>query len=122
MKQDITCFEDCHSLVARFYVHLLESDIAYIFTEVAKIDLEPHVRLVAQFWAQILLGTPGYDGNPMAPHITLAKQTPLGDHEFARWLELFERSVDELFQGEVANEAKNRARHIAAVMKFKVNG
>ena len=35
---------------------------------------------------------------------------PFGDAELARWLELWEETVDELFTGEVAALAKQRAR------------
>lgn len=119
-KHDIQSFEDCHRLVERFYEHLLNSEIAYIFIEVAKIDLIPHVEVVAKFWAQLLLGLPGYSGNPMQPHLILAQKTPLGDQEFSIWLKLFNQSVDELYSGPIAEQAKTRAMHIASVMKFKL--
>ncbi len=39
---------------------------------------------------------------------------------FDRWLSVWERTVDELFTGDKAEEAKNRARTIASVMLHKV--
>ena len=38
---------------------------------------------------------------------------PFGDAELARWLELWEETVDEWFVGEIADLAKHRA-HLAA--------
>ena len=57
---------------------------------------------------------------PLAVHRELATRTPLGTPEFARWLALFHQSVDTLFRGPRADDAKVRASRIAAVMQHHI--
>jgi hemoglobin len=73
------------------------------------------------FWELVLFGTSSFKGNPLAVHRGLARQTPLGDREFGRWIELFHATVDRSFAGPMAEEAKFRASRIRAVMQYNVN-
>ncbi len=45
---------------------------------------------------------------------------PINNSHFEKWLSLFLETVDEHFAGEVAEEAKTRARNIAGVFQFKL--
>ncbi|MEJ7676618.1 MAG: hypothetical protein WKG06_01825 [Segetibacter sp.] len=40
--------------------------------------------------------------------------------DFERWLQLFNKTVDDLFEGEKAELAKQRALSIATVMQIKI--
>lgn len=40
--------------------------------------------------------------------------------EFSEWLLLFKETVDDLFVGEIAEDAKFRAGHIARMMLHKI--
>jgi hemoglobin len=42
------------------------------------------------------------------------------DH-FEQWLSTFNATVDDLFEGEKANEIKEKARAIAIVLEMKIN-
>ena len=44
----------------------------------------------------------------------LAHRAPMGDAQFGRWLTLFHTTVDELFEGPTASQAKDRAVRSAA--------
>ncbi len=57
----------------------------------------------------MLLGTGTYRGAPFPKHAVL----PVEKAHFDRWLELFLATVDELFSGPKAEEAKGRALSIA---------
>ena len=60
---DIETRADCERLVRAFYSRALEDPvIGYIFTDVAKLDLEAHVPKIASFWETILLGARTYGG------------------------------------------------------------
>lgn len=118
---DIKSQADIDLLVRRFYSDLLESEIAYIFTDVAKIDLEEHLPHISNFWSSILLGTENYRGGAMGVHFRLAEKTPLTKETFKVWLELFDKNVDALFEGPIAAEAKSRAHSIGALMEHRVN-
>jgi len=50
----------------------------------------------------------------------LHRQSPLKTHYFETWLRYFKATVDELFEGEKAFLAKQRATSIATVMQIKI--
>ena len=121
MKQDIETRDDIKLLVDTFYKKVeVNPVIGYIFTDVAKVDWQHHLPKMYNFWSSIILGDQSYEGNPMLTHIKLGKLTPLGESEFSEWLLLFNATVDELFEGPKADEAKLRAGNIARLMLFKV--
>ena len=45
----------------------------------------------------------------------------MGEIQFNEWLRLFNQTVDELFEGERAEEAKIRAGNVARLMNYKIN-
>ncbi len=113
--------QDVEKLVNTFYTKVLADEtIGHIFTEVARLDFDLHMPVMYSFWETTLLGRLSYKGNPMAVHIRLDKKIKLTETHFNRWLELFNETVDELFEGEKANEAKNRATQIRHLMQYKV--
>jgi hemoglobin len=117
MKKDIENRADIDRLLTRFYEEAFADDlIGFIFTDVAKLDLEHHLPIIGDFWESLLLGTNAYQKhqrNPMQIHAVLNMQTPLLPKHFRRWVEIFERIVDDLFDGERAEFAKLRAEAIA---------
>lgn len=121
MKKDIESRADLLLLVTRFYDKLLNDDsISYLFTDVAKINLEHHLPVLVDFWDNILFQSDTYRKNAMQPHWALHQKSPLENHHFDNWLRYFTETVDELFEGEKAFLAKERALSIATVMKIKI--
>lgn len=96
--------------------------IGFIFTFYAKIDLQKHLPVIADFWETVLFQNPVYKGGAkaMSVHSDLNRKIPLKNQYFTRWLYLFHSTVDELFEGTVANKAKDRATSIAALMQKKM--
>lgn len=122
MSRDIENREDLLLLVKRFYDKLLaDASISYLFTEIAKINLEHHLPVLVDFWDSILFQSDTYQKNAMQPHLALHQQSPLQQHHFETWLRYFKESVDELFDGEIAFIAKERATSIATVMQIKIS-
>ena len=122
MKKDITGREDLLLLVTRFYEKLLaDKSISYLFTDIAKIDLPHHLNILVDFWDNILFQNDVYRKNAMQPHLVLHRQSPLQKHHFETWLKYFNETVDELFSGEKAFLAKERALSIATVMQIKIS-
>ena len=111
---DICDRADCERLVRAFYGRALTDPlIGWLFVDVAKLDLEAHVPVIASFWETILLGARSYGGGAFAPHAALHMRAPLRTAHFERWLVLWRETVDELFAGERAELAKAHAVRVA---------
>ncbi|MDZ7605821.1 MAG: group III truncated hemoglobin [Cyclobacteriaceae bacterium] len=121
-KRDIENRKDIELLVNTFYKKVLSDEvIAYIFTDVAKINFHEHMPKMYDFWESTLFQNLVYKGNPMTVHLNLNIMEPLKKQHFDRWLYLFNETVDELFAGEKAFLAKTRATSIATMMQTKIH-
>ena len=113
-KKDITTREDISKLIDAFYIRVRQDELlAPVFSHV---DWEHHTPIIIDFWCMILLGDPGYRGNPFQKHI----QLPIERRHFERWLLHFAQTVDDHFSGDKATEAKERARSIAGMFQHKL--
>jgi hemoglobin len=113
-RRDIETRADCERLVRAFYGRALEDPIiGFIFTDVARLDLEAHVPRITSFWETILLGARSYGGGAFRPHAAVHMRVPLRRAHFERWLALWFDTVDELFAGERAELAKAHAQRVA---------
>ena len=111
---DIETVDDCERLVRAFYGKALTDDtIGFLFTDIAKLDLEAHVPEITSFWATILLGAQSYSGGAFRPHAQLNQKVRLRSGHFERWLFLWRQTVDELFAGDRAELAKSHALRVA---------
>lgn len=121
MKRDIESRQDIEQLVNSFYDKVKKDDIiGFIFNDVARVNWENHLPIMYSFWENIIFYTGGYNGNPITVHQHLNKLMPLTGEHFKRWLKLFTGAVDELFEGEKAFIAKQRATSIATMMEIKI--
>ena len=121
--KDITNREDIETLIGRFYGRMIDDPIiGFFFTYYAKIDLKSHLPVISDFWETVLFQKPAYQGGAQAMnvHLDLNKKVQFKNQHFTRWLFLFHRSVDELFQGPTAVKAKERSVSIAELMKKKM--
>lgn len=120
--QDIKTREDLYLLMSEFYKKLLGNEqISFIFTEIAKIDLEPHLIELVDFWEQILFDTGSYRKNVLRIHTDLNLKIKLSEQHFTIWLNYFQNTIDENFSGQIAEDMKTRALSIATVMKIKMS-
>ena len=114
MQKEITSRKDIEQLVSEFYSKVRKDELlAPVF---AHVDWEHHTPLIVNFWSSILLGDQSYQGNPFRKHINL----PIEGRHFERWLALFKRTLEENFEGEIAQEAMNRANTIAQMFQFRL--
>src|SRR5215218_7557457 len=104
-----------------FYERLLADErISYIFTDVAKLDIKTHIPVIADFWESVLLNKNVYHNNAMKIHMDLNDKTQLSKEHFNVWLTHFIATTDELFEGDIALLAKQRARSVATLMEIKI--
>ncbi|MFN8291077.1 MAG: group III truncated hemoglobin [Chitinophagaceae bacterium] len=121
VKKDIKNREDIERLVRTFYEQVKADPlIGPLFTEIARINWEKHLPVMFDFWENTIFFTGTYTGNPMAAHQRLHQLAPLKKEHFDRWLTLFTGTVDELFAGEKAILAKQRALSISTIMQIKI--
>lgn len=119
--RDVQNWDDLLLVMTRFYELMLsDEELRPIFTDVAKIHLESHLPMLADFWDGILFGSDRYRNNPMAVHLDLHRKHPLTARHFELWLYYFNAAVDGCFHGETAHVMKTRAQSIATVMQIKV--
>ena len=121
MKKDIENRADIELLVKSFYEKVkTDPVIGTIFIDIAKVNWEKHLPVMFDFWENTLFFTGSYTGNPMKSHQKLNDLFPLHKDHFARWNQLFALTVDELFEGDKAALAKQRAISISTVMQLKL--
>ncbi|GAB2781351.1 hemoglobin [Hymenobacter luteus] len=114
---DIASEADIRLLVDTFYEQVNHDPLlAPVFNEVAHVQWPRHLPIMYDFWSSILLGTGRYHGRPFPKHLPL----PIDATHFQRWLELFEATVDMLFAGPKAEEAKVRALNIATMFEYRL--
>jgi len=122
MKSDIKDEKDVKLFLDAFYEKVKSDEtIAFIFTEVANLDWDDHMPKIYMFWESILLGKPGFNGDVMGAHIRLNKKVKLTTQHFDRWIKLFNETVNEMYEGSVANEALNRANIIRRTIEYNVS-
>lgn len=119
--RDISTRADLLFLMEQFYQKLLnDKTIGYIFTDVAHINLEKHLPILADFWEQTLFYRGGYKNNVLQIHQDLHQKESLTKAHFDTWLMHFNATVNENFEGECAEKIKVRALSIATVMQLKM--
>ena len=119
MKRDIKTREDLEYLLSEFYVLAVRDEkIGHHF---ADLDLETHLPIIVNFWEKVLFGKQFYFGNPLAVHQKVNEKSPLKLKHFQRWIEIFSQTIDKLFAGKTAEDAKLRARMIAHSLNQRIN-
>lgn len=122
MKKDIADKEDIVLLVNSFYEKVKNDEsISFFFSKVVPVNWENHLPVMYTFWENIFFHSGGYTGNPMQVHTELHTKHVLQKEHFEKWIALFNAAVDELFEGEKASQAKQRAYAIATVMQIKIS-
>lgn len=115
---DIIDETDVRLLVDKFYEKVRQDDLlAPVFEPVIGDEWKHHLGRMTDFWSTLLLYTKKFSDDPLTKHLPLA----LTKEHFDRWLLLFHSTVDELFLGQIAENAKSRANSIARIMKAVKN-
>ena|SRR5690554_335645 len=121
IKNDILDRKDIQHLVNSFYEKVKDDIlIGPLFTDVAQTNWAVHLPKMYDFWEVIVFGRGSFKGNPMMVHKQLNNKIKLKQAHFDRWLSLFYTTVDELFEGENAQNIKYSASNIAQNLFFKI--
>ena len=121
MKPDISGEQDVQLLVRTFYDKVLQDPmLGPLFKYVLDNHWQEHLQLMDRFWMNILFYSGKFDGNPLKTHKEIHHFSRLNAAHFMQWLQLFNSTIEELFEGEKAEQAKERAFAISEVMKVKI--
>ena len=120
---DLATRADVHALLARFYGRVLVDDLlAAPFTDVREKGLDAHLPVMCDFWETVLFRAGLYQGSALDVHRHVHHDHPLSHRHFVRWLTLWLDSVDAMYRGPVAEQAKVQARRIAWAMHRRLIG
>lgn len=125
-KKDIQNREDVFLLVSEFYNKIRnDAVLGPFFNRVIK-DWEAHIERLTTFWETSLFMTKKlehrYHGNPLQVHIEVDRDNDnaITQVHFGLWINLWFETLDELFEGEIAQNAKNRARKMGSFMFLNI--
>lgn len=117
MRHDLQTEEDINAFVIRFYGKLRNDELLGPIFGGRVHNWTAHIERVSRFWSSVLLGNAEYHGTPFVYHIGLDVES----EHFQRWLGTFDATIDEMFDGANAEEAKVRARGIARIFNSKMD-
>lgn len=121
-KGDISNRKDVTRLVRTFYGKIRQHPVLGPIFEQHITDWEAHFVVLTDFWESQLFPVKKYWGNPVTAHQQVDAQsggTITMDH-FGQWINLWTATLDELFEGENAWIAKNRARKMSTMLFLKI--
>jgi len=116
---DIANKNDIEILINAFYEKVKKDALLSGYFE--DTNWEKHLPIMYDFWENVLFFSGKYNGDPMNVHRHLNNLIELKAEHFRRWNYLFNLTIDELFEGENAERAKQRALSIATVMQVKLS-
>jgi truncated hemoglobin YjbI len=121
-RHDLATRSDVAALVREFYRAAAMDDLLGPVFTAAHVDWPHHFEIVTDFWMDQLFGGPVRRRNPLRSHEAVHQRTPLGEAHFERWLALFTETVDEHYEGPVAELAKTRAAKMARALRRLLQG
>lgn len=118
--------DDIFKLVTTFYVKVRAHEVlGPIFNESIS-DWDTHLDHLTTFWeSSLFIGRKlekRYVGNPLEAHIKVdeAYDNSITELHFGYWLNLWVETIDQHFEGEIADNAKRRARKMGSFMYLNI--
>ena len=126
MKKDIQNREDVFLLVSEFYKKVRKDAVLAPFFNEAINDWDAHLERLTTFWETSLFMTKKlehkYHGDPLKAHIKVDKEHDhtITELHFGIWLNLWYQTLEENFKGDIAENAKRRARKMGTFMYLTI--
>lgn len=109
--------EDVSKLVHAFYDKIrADETLGPIFNaHLSAEEWPPHLEKLTDFWETNLFGVPKFRGNPPRAHAEVDQNLNYGvtQEHFAQWIRLWFKTIDEMYEGRLADRAKNAARKMS---------
>ncbi|QNM86447.1 group III truncated hemoglobin [Polaribacter pectinis] len=115
--KEIETREDISLLVNIFYSKIRKDDLlGPIFNSHIPEERWPeHLEKLTDFWETNLFGIAKFKGNPTQKHLNVDRNLNhnTSQEHFGRWLQIWFQTIDEHFEGLLANKAKEASRRMA---------
>lgn len=111
--------EDVRDLVYTFYGKIQkDAMLGPIFNERLDGRWDPHLEKMTDFWETNLFGVAKFRGNPALMHGEVDRDIEYGvtQEHFAQWIYLWFETINEKFEGKLAERAKNGARKMSTAL------
>ena len=122
MKEDLKDRADIKKLVVSFYTKVRKNEeIGYFFNNSIQ-DWEEHFEKLTDFWESNLFLTGTFRGNPAMAHVKvdMAHENSITEYHFGIWLNLWFQTINELFEGELAERLKHNARKMSTHLFLRI--
>ena len=115
--RDIENMGDIQLFVNSFYSKVRADQLlGPVFNQVIQDRWPEHLEKMYRFWQTILTEEHTYFGRPFPPHAKL----DVDEEHFDRWVALFSETIDQLFEGNLAERAKWQGRRMAQMFLSKI--
>lgn len=101
--------------VHTFYGRVRQDEVLGPVFDAAIEDWDEHLAKLCDFWSSVLLATRRFGGSPMAAH---ARRPGIKDEHFARWLELFAQTAQEVCPPDAAALFVEKSRMIGRSLQL----
>ena len=121
-KTDISSREDVYFLVSSFYKKVrADQTLGPFFNDVIT-DWDEHLERLTTFCESSLFLKTKYYGNPLEAHVKvdMDNNNSITELHFGLWLNLWFQTIDALFEGDYAENAKHRARKKGTFLYLKI--
>ncbi len=125
-RKEISNRADVKLLVDEFYVKVRADNLlGPIFNKIIT-DWDSHLDHLTTFWeSSLFIGKKldkKYIGNPLEAHekVDKAVNHSISEMHFGVWLNLWHATIDQYFEGEIADNAKRRARKMGTFMYLNI--
>ncbi len=121
-KTDLANRDDIYLLVSSFYKKVrADKTLGPFFNDVIN-DWDVHLDRLTTFWESSLFLKTKYYGNPLDAHVKVDKahNNSITELHFGIWLNLWYQTIEELFEGDYAENAKRRARKMGTFLYLKI--
>jgi hemoglobin len=121
-KNDIRNRDDIVLLVSKFYEKVRKDNVLGPFFNKTIKDWNTHLNHLTTFWESSLFLKTKYSGNPLEAHVRLDADNnyTITELYFGLGLNLWFETIEELFEGDYAENAKHRARKMGTFLYLKI--
>ncbi|QYA25244.1 group III truncated hemoglobin [Gramella sp. MT6] len=120
--RDLENRDDINKLVKSFYSKVRKNEeIGYFFNNSIQ-DWDMHLEKLTDFWESNLFFTGSFKGNPAMAHVKVDQEHDhsITEYHFGIWMNLWFQTIDELFEGEMAQRLKNNARKMSTHLFLRI--